>query len=84
MNEASLYTRVVDVAADYLGPAAQRFIDRQIQNHVGKEDPKTLTLTDLPVLIDWVRVSVAFLTEDRELIDELTHRLRTLQGSTED
>lgn len=77
MAKIPLYEQTVDVMTDYLGPAARRFIDRQIQNHLNKE-PDQLKITDLPVLIDWVRVSVAFLTQDTKLIDELTTRLREL------
>jgi len=79
-KDSDLYTYVVSVTADYLGPAAQRFIDRQIQNHLDKE-PSELTIRDLPQLVDWIRVSVAFLTEDRQLIDELTQKLRSLPRS---
>ncbi len=80
MTKLSLHDQIVEVTNEYLGPAAQRFIDRQILNHLNKE-PEDLQIQDLPTLIDWVRVSIAFLTEDRELIDELTQRLRKLQGS---
>jgi hypothetical protein len=73
----NLYKQVVDVTSDYLGPAAERFIDRQIQNHLNKE-PEALTPHDMPSLIDWLRISVAFLTDDRTVIDELTTRLNRL------
>jgi hypothetical protein len=72
-----LYNSIVGVTEDYLGPAARRFIDRQIQNHLEKS-PEELTKHDMPTLVDWVRVSFAFLTDDRQLIDELTKRLRSL------
>ena len=78
MTEPELYKNIIAVVSDYLGPAADRFIDRQIENHLQKE-PAQLTHKDLPLLIDWVRVSVAFLTEDRKLIDDLTTRLRELE-----
>lgn len=74
-----LYTSIVDVTADYLGPAAKRFIDRQIQNHLAKE-PEQLRSADMPELIDWVMVSTAFLTEDRQLIDDLAKRLKQLSA----
>lgn len=78
-RELDLYTALVEVTTDYLGPAAKRFIDRQIQNHLEKP-PEDLTSADLPQLVDWIRVSFAFLTDDRKLIDELTRRLRGLNG----
>lgn len=77
MAKPDLYNNIIDVTEDYLGPAAKRFIDRQIQNHLEKQ-PDDLQAEDMPTLVDWVRVSVAFLTDDRKLIDELTQRLRGL------
>ncbi len=78
-KQKDLYTNIVDVTADYLGPAAKRFIDRQVHNHLGKE-PAKLTNSDMPTLVDWLRVSFAFLTDDRQMIDELTTRLRRLEN----
>ena len=74
MVKKDLYSDVVDITADYLGPAAQHFIDRQIQNHL-KIVPEELSAQDLPNLIDWLRISIAFLTEDRQIINELAERL---------
>ncbi|MEO7363967.1 MAG: hypothetical protein ABIV43_00455 [Candidatus Saccharimonadales bacterium] len=75
--EMRLYDRVVHVTAVYLGPAAERFIARQVQNHLHKA-PETITTADLLVLIDWIRVAVAVLTEDTEIVDEYTAELRRL------
>jgi hypothetical protein len=77
MIKHDLYNDIVKITEDYLGPAAERFIDRQIQNHLEKE-PAEFNKTDIPTLVDWVRVSFAFMTDDRQLIDELTQRLRAL------
>lgn len=76
-KKPDLYASIIDVTEDYLGPAAKRFIDRQIQNHLEKQ-PDDLVRGDMPMLVDWVRVSFAFLTDDRKMIDELTTRLRGL------
>ncbi len=76
----SLYHKVVAITADYLGPAAERFIDRQVQNHLQK-DPADLVTADLDTLIDWLRISFAFITNDRSIIDELTSRLTSLTPS---
>jgi siroheme synthase (precorrin-2 oxidase/ferrochelatase) len=77
LSAMQTYPQVISIVTDYLGPAATRFVDRHIQNHLEKE-PAELVPTDLPVLIDWIRISVAFLTEDRKIIDELTRRLSQL------
>ena len=72
-----LYDKVVRVTHVYLGPAAERFIDRQIQNHLSK-DPRDLSIEDLRQLIDWIRIAVSFLTEDSEIIEEDIEQLGKL------
>jgi hypothetical protein len=80
MNKASspvLYDQVVKITHVYLGPAADRFISRQVQNHLHKA-PEELTAEDLLQLIDWIRVAVSLLTEDSEIIEEYSHQLMLL------
>jgi hypothetical protein len=74
---ATLYDRVVQITHIYLGPAADRFIDRQVQNHVHKE-PRKLSVTDLEALIDWIRVAVSLLTDDSEIVEEYIAQLQRL------
>ena len=81
MSEAMLYDRVVRVTHVYLGPAADRFIARQVQNHIGKR-PEDLTKQDLDKLIDWIRLAVSLLTDDSEIIEEYTSQLRRLSKQT--
>jgi hypothetical protein len=76
-DDLSLYKRVVQVTHVYLGPAAERFIARQVQNHIHKE-PEQLSNRDLLKLIDWIRVAVSLLTEDSAIIEEYTHQLELL------
>jgi hypothetical protein len=73
----TLYDRVVRITHIYLGPAADRFIDRQVQNHLSKT-PSQLTASDLTSLIDWIRVAVSLLTDDKEIIEEYIDQLRIL------
>jgi hypothetical protein len=79
MATDKLYDRVVRVTHVYLGPAADRFIARQVQNHLHKE-PEDLSEQDLSKLIDWIRVTVSLLTEDNEIIEEYIHQLINLTG----
>lgn len=76
-----LYTQVVRITHVYLGPAADRFIARQVQNHLHKE-PDDLSQEDLLKLIDWVRVAVSLITEDSAIVEEYIERLRRLTAST--
>jgi hypothetical protein len=74
---SSLYVQVVTVTNDYLGPAAERFVYRQVQNHLHK-DPSELSQDDLANLIDWVRVAVSLITEDTKLIEDYIYKLEQL------
>lgn len=76
-TRATLYKSVVDITAEYLGPAAPRFIDRQIENHFNKA-PDQLNQKDLIELTDWIKVAISLLTEDKHIVDELISRLMAL------
>lgn len=73
----SLYEKVVRVTNGYLGPAADRFVSRQISTHLGKE-PHRLHGRDLHKLIDWISLSMAVLVEDQELIKQYIDELKEL------
>jgi hypothetical protein len=76
-----LYESVVKITYEYLGPAAERFIDRQVRNHLHKE-PKNLTKKDLSGLIDWVQVAVSLLSNDAKLVEEYIYSLKKLAGES--
>lgn len=76
-GEQPLYDKVVRITNVYLGPAADRFIARQVQNHLHKP-PEELSETDLLKLIDWIRVTVSLLTDDSEIIEEYAAQLQRL------
>jgi hypothetical protein len=75
-----LYKELVRITRVYLGPAADRFINRQVENHLRKS-PEQLTPDDLLSLIDWIRIGVSLLTEDTELIEEYVGELQKLAAS---
>lgn len=78
MSDArTFYDEVVRVTHVYLGPAADRFIDRQVQNHLHKA-PKELSYDDLSKLIDWIRAAMSLLTEDSDIVEEYTQQLARL------
>lgn len=76
-KQLTLYDQVVRVTLVYLGPAAERFVSRQVQNHLHK-DPAELSERDLVGLIDWIRVAVSLLTEDSEIVEEYVEELTKL------
>lgn len=74
----TLHQKVVEVTEDYLGPTARRFIDRQIEFHLGKR-PEALNDADMVVLVEWVKVSLALLTDDQEMVEECSSKLMVLK-----
>ncbi len=72
-----LYARVVEITSYYLGPAAERFVNRQVNNHLKKE-PEALRADDLKQLIDWLKAAMVFLTDDEEVVSHYVNELKTL------
>ncbi|PIZ63148.1 hypothetical protein COY17_01225 [Candidatus Saccharibacteria bacterium CG_4_10_14_0_2_um_filter_52_9] len=77
----SVYDQVVQVTHAYLGPTADRFIARQVEDHLHKS-PSELSQADLLSLIDWIKAVVSLLTEDGDIIEEYTNELRKLAART--
>ncbi len=75
----SIYQQAVNITKDYLGPAAERFISRQILFHLQKA-PELLTKKDIPQLAEWIKVSIAILTEDKAMVDDFTKRILKLKA----
>ena len=71
------YEDLINITKDYLGPAAKRFIDRQISFHLEK-DPNNLNKEDIKKLAEWVRVALGLLTEDKKSILEAVSRIKKL------
>lgn len=76
-NSTPLYEKVVKVTNVYLGPAADRFITRQIENHLHKQ-PENLTREDLLALLDWIKLAMSLITEDRDIVEEYIDQLQRL------
>lgn len=80
-TKTSLYRHVIAVTADYLGPAAERFIDRQITSHLNKS-PEDLKDKDLVKLIEWIKLAFALLTDNKNMVDEYVGRLSNLSAKS--
>ncbi len=74
----TLYQEALLITRDYLGPAAERFIRRQTTIHLGKA-PEDLSPEDIPMLVEWVGVSIAILTEDKKLVEDFNRRILRLE-----
>jgi hypothetical protein len=53
----SLHNSVIGVAKLYLGPAAERFVNRQITGHLNKAVSSELAAGDLEELAKWCYLS---------------------------
>ncbi|HSW37111.1 MAG TPA: hypothetical protein VLG37_01940 [Candidatus Saccharimonadales bacterium] len=76
-GQPPLYIQVIKVTHVYLGSAAERFVARQVQNHLHKQ-PEGLSREDLKHLIDWIRVAVSLITEDSDIVEEYIGELQHL------
>lgn len=81
-DHENVYSNVVDITHDYLGPAADRFIARQVHNHLNKE-PEKITRKDLSKLVDWIRIAVSLLTDDAQMVEEYIEQLKRLAKSSQ-
>lgn len=75
--KTKLYQEVVNLTKSYLGPAAERFITRQIKTHIHK-NPDELNPQDLAKLADWIKVAIALLTEDSQIVQDYVNNLLKL------
>jgi hypothetical protein len=78
----TLYHKTVQVTEEYLGPAGERFIRRQISTHLDIE-PETLDRKNLSKLIDWSSIAFAMITNNSKDIDSFTRDLKSLTSSNE-
>jgi hypothetical protein len=77
MNE-NLYHKLVVISEDFLGPATERFLTVQIHNHLHKM-PEDLKSADIPELVRWLKISLAFVSSDTEKIEEYIALVRKLK-----
>jgi hypothetical protein len=75
----SLYKQAVDISEEYLGPAAERFIRRQISTHLNIK-PEKLNHKDIPKLVKWVSLAFALLSNNVDDHDEYTQSLLRLKS----
>lgn len=76
-DSKSLYQEVVEITYDYLGPATDRFVTRQIKHHLHKR-PEELRKKDLKLLIEWITLAVNMLSDDRRLVEQYVSDLEGL------
>ncbi len=73
----SLFSDVVDITYEYLGPAADRFVTRQIRSHLGK-NPNELRKNDLKDLIVWIKIAMSLLANDDKVVNKYINDIKRL------
>lgn len=71
------YRDLVKASEQYLGPAAERFVRRQIYQHLDKE-PESISRNDISKLIEWIQPAFALITNDATLVDNYVHSLQEI------
>ena len=73
MNSHSYYRQVVSVTEEFLGPAAERFVNRQIEFRLGKP-PETIGRDDIPKLKETLGVALGLLVKDQQIVNQAMHK----------
>jgi hypothetical protein len=74
------YTKAVKISEDYLGPAGERFIRRQIITHLHIE-PEELQEKQLPELAEWLHAAFAVITRDIQYVNEYVQQILALSST---
>ncbi len=71
-----LYDDVVKIAKDYIGPAGQKFTDRQISSHLGLS-PSAISNKNMEELAKWCFISGKMLIGD-DKAKEFSEKVKAL------
>lgn len=76
-KNTTLFASAVDISTEYLGPAGERFMRRQISTHLNI-DPENIQKKDFEELVEWVRLTFAVLTDDMNNVNDFANKLMSL------
>lgn len=77
-DKTIIYEEAVKITEEYLGPAGERFLRRQITTHLDIE-PESLHKKDITKLVDWSSIAFALLTDNDKDLEQFRKKLRSLQ-----
>lgn len=80
MATETLYKKAVVISEEYLGPAGERFLRRQIDTHLGIK-PESLDKQHLPKLIKWTELAFSLLTSDHYEVSAFSDNLLSLAAN---
>lgn len=76
----TVYGELVEISRDYLGPAAERFVNRQISTHLDKA-AADITTDDVRELLEWIKPAFSHITHDQSYVNSYTRELEALAES---
>ena len=79
-SNTNLYKKVVDISEEFLGPAGERFMRRQIETHFDISAEK-IQARHLPELVDWTRLTFNMITNDPQVVNDFANRLLGLNNN---
>jgi hypothetical protein len=77
MTQDQYYNQILEITKDYLGPAAGRFVNRQINSYLNKS-PDELLKSDIPMLAIRIRSGLVVLTKDEKTVKEAYQRISSI------
>lgn len=69
-----LYDQIIRISEEFLGPAGERFMRRQIEAHLTVR-PEDIEPKHIPKLVDWVQLMFAMITDDTKIVNDFTNQL---------
>ena len=73
----SFYDQLIAVNQKYLGPAAERFVRRQVDFHLGKK-PEDITRADVLKLAGSIQTALEVLTQDKAMVSNAVHEINAV------
>ena len=70
----ALAEKILGITVEYVGPAAERFLDRQTKSHLNGLNFADLEQKHLPELSRWIVVSASLLI-DKTRAEELSNKI---------
>lgn len=75
---AGYYDDIVAISKDYLGPAAERFVNRQMEFHLEKKPGAELTKEDIHKIAHSVQTALGLLSSEKMSALEAGKRIEAL------
>ncbi len=72
------FSKIVEVIRNYLGPASERFIVRQLDFHLKRKE-KVIYESEVERIADWSAVALSMITQDKAMIQRCKKEISGLK-----